>query len=65
MSMSQLAMDHDSAKQSTADVLRDLHCDINALGGQPDTDYSRGVHETVAQALAIIEAKQAEISHGA
>lgn len=62
MSMSQHAMDHDSAKQSTADVLRELHGDINALGGQPTSDYSRGVHETVAQALAIIETKLTEVS---
>ena len=65
MSMSQHAMDHDSAKQSTADVLRELHGDINALGGAPTDERSRGIHETVAHVLALIEAKQAEISHGA
>lgn len=62
MSMSQHAMDHDSAKQSVADVLRELHGDINALGGQPIDERSRGVHETVAQALALIETKLAEVS---
>jgi len=62
MSMSQHAMDHASAKQSVADVLRELHGDINAIGGQPTSDYSRGVHEAVAQALAIVEAKLVEVT---
>lgn len=64
MSTSQQAWDMEARHQATqlfvGLVLREMHDNINALGGQPTSEYSRGVHETVAKALDIIEAKQAE-----
>lgn len=43
------------------EVLRDLHDSINAIGGAPANEYERGSNDTVGKALAIIEAKQAEV----
>lgn len=42
-------------------LLRDLHDEINAIGGQPRDEYERGINDAVGRALAIIEAKQAEL----
>ena len=47
---------------SLAEALRDIHDSINAIGGVPTTEYERGSNDAVGKALAIIEAKQAEVS---
>lgn len=52
-----------AAPVSTGDVLRQIHDEINALGGTyARDDHDRGIIETVGKALAIIEAKQRKVS---
>lgn len=46
------------------EALRDVHDEINALGGVPANDCERASNETVGKALAIIEAKMVEVGHG-
>jgi hypothetical protein len=44
-------------------VLQQIHDEINALGGlHARDDHERGIIETVGKALAIVEAKQRQVS---
>jgi hypothetical protein len=62
MSMSQHAMDHDSAKQSTAYVLRELRAEIARLSCEPSDAYMRGRNDGVSLAVALADVRIAEVS---
>lgn len=60
MSTQQHAMAHDSAKQSTADVLRELRAEIARLSCEPSDAYMRGRNDAVSMSLALVDVRQAE-----
>jgi hypothetical protein len=62
MSMSDVAQIHDDVTRKIDDVLRDVREEVNWLGGEPNSEYERGIRDTVARVDAIIEAKQAEFA---
>lgn len=64
MSMSQLAMDHDSAKQSAGDVLRSLRELVDVLRTEPADAYGRGCNDTACKVRAFIDVIQQEVDHG-
>jgi hypothetical protein len=67
MSMSQVAMDADTGAKIfeivVSAVLRDVRESIDAIGGVAGDDFERGMNHAAIQALAIIDAKIAEVRH--
>lgn len=62
MSMSQHAMDHDSAEQSAGDALRELRDEIASLSCEPSDAYARGRNDAASMALAMVDIRISEAS---